>query len=374
MRKVVLINQSSGYLMVDIANAYAEIYEEVTLITGRIQILERPLNSRIKVSKIIVYNKRNSLTRIFTWVWGTVQIFLKLLFKYQKGEILFVTNPPLSYLSALFLHRKYAVLIYDIYPDALKNIGVGEKNIIYKIWVKLNKIIFSKATKIYTLSEGMALKLSQYVNIDSITIIHNWSGSESIKPIPKQENNFIKEHHIEGKFIVLYSGNMGYTHNVEVLTEVAKLLKKEQDIIFVFIGEGKKKEELIKTAKDENLSNCRFLEWQSSEMFPFSLAAADLGAITLNEDTAFLSVPSKTYNLMAAGISLLSISPENSALSDLINKHANGRNFSVDQVTEISEFILYCKDNKDVLKKMSCNSLIASKEYTFENASLYVSP
>lgn len=358
--------------MVDIANAYAEIYEEVTLITGKIEILENPLNPKIKISKIITYNRKSNFARFFSWVWGSLQILSKLIFKYREGEILFVTNPPLAYLSALFLNREYSILIYDIYPDALKNVGITEKNIIYKIWKRLNKRIFQKAKKIYTVSEGMALKLTQYVKEEAITVIHNWSGSENIKPIPKNENTFIRNQNIEDKFIILYSGNMGFTHNVEVIMEVAKSLKDERDIIFLFIGDGKKKDDLIKIATDENLNNCRFLDWQNPETLPFSLAAADIGIVTLNEETAFLSVPSKTYNLMAAGITLLSISPEKSVLSELIEKHSNGRNFTANQISEICKFILYCKNHKDELKKLSYNSFIASKNYTFKNASLYV--
>lgn len=372
MKKIILINQSTGYLMVDIANAYAKTYNDVTLITGQVLTLERPLDSKVKITKIITYNKKNSFTRIFTWIWGTLQILGKLIFKNREGKILFVTNPPLSYLLALFLNRIYSVLVYDIYPDALKNISISERNILYRLWGKLNKSVFRKAEQIYTLSEGMALKLSQYVKREAITVIYNWSGSENIKPIPKNENIFIKSQKIEDMFIILYSGNMGYTHNIEVIMDIAKFLKNERDLIFLFIGDGKKKEKLIKVAKDENLNNCRFLEWQDSEMLPFSLAAADLGVVTLNEETAFLSVPSKTYNLMAAGVALLSISPKNSALSELIDRHTNGRNFTANQVSEICDFILYCKNHKNELKKLSYNSFIASKNYTFKNASHYV--
>lgn len=372
MRKITLINQSTGFLMIDIANAYAEIYEEVTLITGKVEILERSLNSKIRISKIMSYDRKNSFTRFSSWIWGTLQIFIKLAFKYRKEEILFVTNPPLAYLCASFLKREYSILIYDIYPDALKNIGITENNIIYKIWRNLNKSIFRKAKEIFTLSEGMASKLSQYVKEEDITVIYNWSGSENIKLIPKNENLFIKSQKIEDKFIILYSGNMGYTHNIEVIIDIAKSLKNERDLVFLFIGDGKKKNELIKTAKDENLNNCLFLDWQDSKTLPYSLAAADLGVVTLNEETAFLSVPSKTYNLMAAGVALLSISPQKSALSELIKKHSNGCNFTSNQVSEICEFIMYCKNNKEELNKLSYNSLIASKNYTFKNASLYV--
>jgi hypothetical protein len=104
MKRVVLVNQSTGYLMIDIANAYAEVYDEVVLLAGSIKVTERELSDKVKVKKIIAYNRSSSIKRLFTWVWGTIQIFNKLLFKYRKQEVVYVTNPPMAYLSSLWLN------------------------------------------------------------------------------------------------------------------------------------------------------------------------------------------------------------------------------------------------------------------------------
>lgn len=358
--------------MIDIANAFVKEYDEVTLIAGKIEKMERELDARIKVDKIISYRKKNAFGRFYTWVQGTIQIFFKLLIKYRRTDILFVTNPPMAYLIAKIIKNPYSILVYDTYPDALKNIGITEKNIFYKIWSNLNKNIFSNARKIFTLSDGMANNLSLYVSKNLITVIPNWSGSEKIRPIPRKENIFLQNNLFKDDFIVLYSGNMGYTHSIEVIIEVAILLKNEKNVHFLLIGEGKKKTELMKTVDAHSLTNCSFLSWQDADIMPYSLASANLGVVTLNQETAHLSVPSKTYNLLAAGVPLLSVSPEESELSSLIEKYGNGRNFSASQIKEIRDFILYCRDHDDILKQMSEQSLAASKNYTYKNALLYV--
>ena len=372
MKKVVLVNQSSGYLMVDIVNAYAKHYDEVVLLAGSIKVLERPLNEKVRVRHIMSYYRNSSMSRILSWLWGSIQVFFLLLFKYRKFETIFVTNPPFAYLTGLILKRNFSVIVYDTYPDALKNIGISENNPIYTAWEGMNRMIFGKAKNIFTLSESMALQLSEYVPKERITVIPNWSGSTKFGPVSREENPFIADNKLERKFVVLYSGNIGYTHNVEVLTEVAEKLKEETDICFLFIGEGRKKEELVKIAKQKNLDNCRFMTWQSPDILPFSLSAADLGVVTLNDTTAQLSVPSKTYNLMAAGVALLSISPETSELAQLIQDHKNGRNFNAGQTMEIVDFILQCRNNRKELSVMSENSLKASKKYTYSNAELYL--
>ena len=372
MKKVVLVNQSTGYLMIDIVNAYAKHYDEVVLLAGSIRVLERPLNEKVCVRHIMSYNRNSSSRRMVSWLWSSVQVFFLLLFKYRKFETIFVTNPPFAYLTGLILKRNFSVIVYDTYPDALKNIGISERNPIYTVWEGMNRQIFGKAENIFTLSESMALQLSGYVPKKRITVIPNWSGSARFGPVSREENPFIADNELERKFVVLYSGNIGYTHNVEVLTEVAEKLKEETDICFLFIGEGRKKEELVKIAKQKNLDNCRFMTWQSPDILPYSLSAADLGVVTLNDTTAQLSVPSKTYNLMAAGVALLSIAPETSALAQLIQDHKNGINFNAGQTSEIVDFILQCRNNRNELSVMSENSLKASKNYTYSNAELYL--
>lgn len=371
-KNIVLVNQSTGFLMIDIVNAFTKKFGEVILITGNVEKMERDIDTSVKVDKIIKYNKKNAFKRFYTWIWGTAQIFFKLTIKYRKFDVLFVTNPPTAYLMTIVIKNPYSLLIYDTYPDALKNIGISQTNLISRVWGNLNRIIFPKAQSIFTLSKGMAQNLSQYVSIDKIKVIPNWSGSDEIRPIPKEKNRFIQHQTFKDDFIVLYSGNMGYTHSVEVILEVAILLKNEKKLHFVFIGEGKKKTDLIKMAKNNNLSNCSFLPWQDAEMIPFTLSSANLGVVSLNKETAHLSVPSKTYNLMAAGVPLLSISPHDSELSVLIDEYHNGRNFSDDQIVEISEFIIFCQNNPEKLLSMSNQSLVASKNYTYKNALLYL--
>lgn len=372
MKKVVLVNQSTGYLMIDIANAYAEVYDEVVLLAGSIKVTERTLNEKIKIKHIAAYDRSSSLMRLLTWGWASLQIFNKLLFRYRKHELVYVTNPPMAYLSSLLLKNPFSIIVYDTYPDALQNVGIGKGNFIYKWWSKKNRKLFAKAKKIVTLSDGMADCLANYVEREKITVVPNWSSKASFGPVAKSENPFVKEHGLENKFTVMYSGNMGFTHNVETIIEVAKKLSDDERIHFMLIGDGKKKPELQEMSSNYGLKNCTFLDWQPADMLPFSLASADLGVITLNDETAKVSVPSKTYNLLAVGAPLLCIVPEDSELASMVAKYQNGACFQPDQIDEIAAFILGLASDKEKKEAMVNRSLAASKNYTYENAKLYV--
>lgn len=372
MNKIVFINQSTGYLAIDTINAYSTKYENLVLIAGCISETERKLASNVKVEKIVAYDKSSSIKRIFTWIVAFVQIFFLLAFKYRKDEIVYVTNPPISYLSSLILKNPFSVIVYDTYPDALRNIGIKQEHWLYKLWSHWNCKLFKKAKCIYTLSEGMAHQLTTYVERDKIKVIPLWPGSDSFSPIEKDKNPFVKKHCLNDKFVVMYSGNMGYTHNVDTLVEVAGMLKDIDNIHFLFIGDGKKKLKLMEMVKERQLSNCTFLDWQPFEILPYSLASADLGVVTLNDETALTSVPSKTFNLLAVGVPLLCIAPKHSEIARIVAKYQNGLVCPAIKQQRIADFIKRLAIDKDLKKQMSLSSLQASKEFTKENAYLYL--
>ena len=127
-KSVVLINQTTGYLMVDIVNAYVKHYDSVVLIAGTIDEYDRKLSLKVKIEPIIAYSKKTIIRRIFTWGVATIQIFFLLLFKYRNALVVYVTNPPISYFPSLILKNKFVLIEYDIYPDALKTINLSSDN------------------------------------------------------------------------------------------------------------------------------------------------------------------------------------------------------------------------------------------------------
>lgn len=372
INKVVIINQSTGYLTVDIVNAYCKVYKDVTLITGRVEEYERKLSPNVKIYKIISYNKSSIFKRTLTWAIGFVQIFFILLFKFSNVLIVYVTNPPITYFASLLLNNQYIIIVYDIYPDALRNMKISSNTLIYKFWAKINVRLYRNAIRIFTLSGGMKELLKQYVDESLVRVIPNWSSTNSLTPILKKDNPFIQEHGLQGKFVIMYSGNIGYTHNVEIILELARKLKETKEIYFMIIGNGGKKSQLIDLANQYNLSNCTFLDWQPANKMKYSLCAADLSVVTLTEDTAFVSVPSKTYNILSVGSPLLCIAPKKSEIGLLVEKEHCGQCFEKDEVERMICYINRLVEDEEYKASLARNALNAASHYTYENANQYV--
>ncbi len=368
---VVLLNQSSGYLQIDILEALGEKYKNRAIIAGEIRTRDKELPSDVKWHKVIKYNRNSFVRRTFTWLVCTIQMFWIIIWKYRKADLLIVSNPPTATLLPLIIRNSFSLLIYDIYPDSLLQILSNKKSFIIRSWQYLNRVVFKKATKVFTLTDGMKTALSNYVDSSKIHVVPIWSNNNFLKPIPKDDNTFIQKHQLQDMFIVMYSGNIGYTHPVEVIVEVANEVQNP-NIQFMIVGEGEKKALLMEKATDYNLDNIRFLPFQAAEDLPFSLSAADVAFVTLSTESSALSVPSKTYSLFSVGAALLCIASPASELASVIKKYNNGRSYEQGEIEEMKRFIEELALDKAQLKGLKQNSLKASLDYGPENAKQFL--
>ena len=365
---IVFVNQNAGYLMIDIINAHQRQYKKRAFITGKINPRDTPLDAGVKIEKIIAYNRSTAFKRLFTWIWGFVQILVLVKTKYRHADLYIVSNPPFSTLIPLLCKNKFNVLIFDVYPDALVEYKILNKNsFIVRMWRNANKRLYSKAQNIFTLSGGMKALLGQYVPVEKIRVAPVWTDNSFLKPIPRKENPFILKHLLNDKFLVIYSGNLGYTHNPEVLVECARKIKDSR-VVFVIIGEGEKKRLLVERINFYKLENCMLLPWQDISVLPYSLAAADLGVVSLGKEASHLSVPSKTYDLMSVGAPLLCVASEQSELAELVNRYQLGKCFDPSEVDAIVAYIEDLASNKELHASMHSRALIASKDFGSENA------
>lgn len=370
--KVLIVNQNAGYLTIDVVNAFAQTYDEVVVMYGRIKITEREIHPKVKIQKTIAYNRNSTFSRLITWTVSSIHLFLLVAFRYRKYKILYYTNPPMSYFVSMVFNNPFGIVVFDTYPDALQLIGIKSTSLVYKIWANVNRKVFSKAIHIITLSNGMKQQLLKYTSETKVSVVSIWPASLNFKPITKSENRFLEEHGWTSKFIILYSGNMGMGHQIEVLIEVAERVKQNHDIMFLFIGEGSKRKILQEHVQKKQLKNVQFLSWQTPEAMQYSLASADIAVVAVEPEAAHASVPSKTFNYMAVGAPLLCIGSYGSELEDLIIRFENGKFFSSKEVNEITSFVVTMSQDFNLKNTFSNNSFEAAQKINYNLANNYL--
>ena len=375
MKTMLFVNQSSGYLMIDIVNAFVKSgkYDKIELFTGEINIRPSVPDSSVHIIKTIKYNKKNIVTRLFSWVIAFLHLLFVVLKRGMKYELFLVTNPPLTTFIPLFSKKPYSLLIFDLYPDSLFSQGFIKKDsILSRWWCKKNKKIFSNAKHLFTISNDMKKNVAQYVDEDKVTVVSNWAHNEHLLPVKKEDNLFLKNHGLQDKFIVLYSGNMGMSHDIDVIVDVANKLKYRDDINYIFIGNGAKKAIVENKIKKYNLTNCLVLPYQSQEILPYSMGAADISVVTTDVNQTGLSVPSKTYSYLSVGSALLCLADINSELANMVINNEIGGCFDSRKIDDIAIFIANLVDNPRLLNSYKSNSRKLSESFTPENAKKYL--
>lgn len=377
-RKIVVVNQAVNYLTVGITNAFYEKFDDVTLITANVHAQGEELDPAIKIEKINLYHERPASKKALSYVKAMLSIWWLLHTKYRKHEVFFVSAPPMAYLLNLFTFNRFSMLIWDVYPDMLKITGMKETHVVYRIWTWLNRKSFKKAYKLFTIGNRMSDLIARYAERSKIIITPIWSIFQSNQKRPKEGNPFIEAHNLHGKFIVQYSGNIGLSHNVEVMVELAELLVHEKDILFMIIGRGARLPYIERLVREKKLSNCMFLPFQTDEMFPYSLSAADMGVVILDDATSKGSVPSKSYNLMSYGIPSLYIAADDSELKDYSINYGHAGCFSIASLDKAAEFVLEMSRNEVMRNSYIANTEKAAQNFKRGNADriieLYLQP
>ena len=371
-RKIVILNQATNYLTIGFANAFNQRFDRVALITGSVHVQGEELDADIGLSRINRWHERPAWKKGGSYLLALLRMWWLLMTKYRRYEVFFVSVPPMGYLLNLVLPHRFSMVIWDVYPDVFKITGMQESQPVYRVWSALNWHSFRKAWRVFTISETMADSLCKYTDRDRLIVHPIWSIFQENARVQKQNNPFIREHGIEDMFVVQYSGNIGLTHNVEALIDIAELLKEEKHILFQVIGRGPRQPVIERLIEQRSLDKVQMLPFQSDDMFPYSLSAADLGVVILHESVGRGSVPSKAYNLMSFGIPSLYIAAPGSELARYASDYEHARCFSASELDDIASFIRKISFDKGMQEEMRRQAEKAATNFRRGNADLFV--
>ncbi len=246
-----------------------------------------------------------------------------------KPEVMLSFSPPLPLgISAWVLSRVWRVpwILYvgDIYPEIAIVTGLLRNRAAISLFLTLERFLYRKADHIEVISEGFRENLqNKGVPPEKLSVIPMWADPDVIRPLPK-ENNFRQENGLSGKFVVMHAGNFGVNNSLEDLVEAADLLKADDGIRFVMVGEGEKKEEICNQVAQRKLKNVLFLPYQPRSAYETMLAAADVGLISLNPEAHYTSFPSKTLNIMASERAILAVVDDKSEIAWLVRNYNCG--------------------------------------------------
>jgi putative colanic acid biosynthesis glycosyltransferase WcaI len=240
----------------------------------------------------------------------------------HRGVDLYITqtNPPLIVptlaMVAALRGKPFVIIAQDLFPEAVFASGLAAAGSLPgKSLRRLFGWAYRRASAVVALGAFMRRRiLEKGVSPQRVHTISNWATGDT-RRISASENPLRTEWGLRDRFVLLYSGNMGVSHEFETLLGgVQRAAAAGADLVVVFIGGGVRLPEVRALVASLGLSErVVFRNFVPADVLPLSLGVADLALVTLRAGFEGVVVPSKLLGYMARGIPVLYVGPDSDA-------------------------------------------------------------
>jgi glycosyltransferase involved in cell wall biosynthesis len=389
--RVLLISQyyppesgSSSMKMSELAEGLVNKGHSVTVVTGfpnypKGKIFENYRRSILKTEKMngvriirvplivpkiranFIHRMLNHTSFMLTSIYGGLVA--------EEPDLIYYYSPPLFLgFSAWILGKIYRVPtiveINDLWPQAPIELGILKNKFIVKLAEKFEKFVYNNTKHLFFYSRTMRNQVVKKGIPKNKTEIHPlWISTKEFSPVsPAEVNKIKKKYKLDGKFSLMYAGLIGLPQGLDIIIEVATMLKDNRDIVFVLVGGGPEEGRIKKESKRAGLENIRFIPFQPKEEIPAFLSAADVLFAHLNPAPFRKgTIPGKILAYMSMGKPLL-VAVEGET-TDLVNRSNSGLITRPRDPKSIAESLKTLYNKKNMRKEMGRNA----RKYAIEN-------
>lgn len=277
----------------------------------------------------------------------------------KRPDIIYATSPQLfqgvtGYILSRIHRAKFVFEVRDLWVDFAELLGQFKNKRLLNLARKLERFLYNKSDHIIVVTHGYKKRLiEQGIPPEKITVVPNGVDPSKVTPLC-QSINIKKQHSIEGKFLVLYAGNIGAAQGLGTILTAAEHLKDDPSIVFMFIGEGVEKQQLMDFAKSKQLTNVIFLDSKRKEELANYYRAADIGIVSLKKHPLFnITIPSKIFDYMSMSTPIL-IGVDGEA-RDIVEKHRAGYYFEPEDAKDFVRVLKHAQSQPDQLNKIREN-------------------
>src|SRR5690554_2415592 len=309
----------------------------------------------------------------FKFLWFATFRLLKL-----KGDVVLATSTPLT-IGIPALNKKwfgktpFIFEVRDVWPEAVIAIGAIKNKWLQKLLYRLEKLIYKNAIAIVPPSTDMqksiVFRYPQFKNKTNIVI-------ENIAEINRFQSNskavdLEKTIGFQPRFSVLYAGTFGKVNGIHKVIELAeKTLKLDDELVYILIGSGAEKKNIVQLAKDRGVNgkNVFILNPISKSELPLWYNAVSMGSsFVIDIPELWANSANKFFDTLAAGKPVL-INHEGWQ-AEAIRKHNVGYVLSFEITEEVAkEFVEYTKNENLAHEQKKSALKLAKKKYSLEVA------
>lgn len=261
-----------------------------------------------------------------------------------------------------FKKSKMIYVIQDYNPEQTMAVGYSSNGMVLKAMMAADKFSCRMADKVVVVGRDMVETMKKRFSkgrVPETVFINNWMSGEDAHPLPSDDQRiaaFKKKYGLEGKFVIMYSGNIGLFYDLENLFKVVEQFKDNDEVVFPFIGEGSLKKNLEEYAKEHGMKNVVFIPYQDKKDISYSLGSADVHWIVNAKGIKGVSCPSKLYGILSVAKPSLAVLEEGSEAREIIETTKSGFAVSPNDYdgvrTLIEKYIELWKADPEELSRM----------------------
>ena len=378
----------SGPIFTALCEDLVTLGYDVTVITGVPNYNVSEIEPKYR-GKLFFKETRNGVHLIRTYVYlvpkkalwrrllyhGSFNILALLAeMRLKKPDIILADAPtllsglPLLW-GSVFRKIPFIYIIQDIYPDVLSRLGYLKNPRVLKLIGDVEKFFYRRAKKVTVISEGFRQNLLRKgVPDEKISITPITADIDFIHPLPK-ESTLRAKWGLDGKFVVLYAGNLGLSQGLETVIDAARQLSNCPEIQFVLVGAGATQSHLQAMAEQLHLENIKFFPFQPREDVPLVYSIADVSLVCLKPEIVVESVPSKTYTIMASQRPIIAAVDASSEVGRLLREVNCGWSTPPGDSTALAQAILKLSQDQSQQDLMAKNG----RAYVVANYSRQIS-
>jgi colanic acid biosynthesis glycosyl transferase WcaI len=223
-------------------------------------------------------------------------------------DVIIATSPQLlvalsGWWLAFWKRVPFVFEVRDLWPESLVAVGAaGEGSLLHRTLGAIAGFLYRRAERIVVVTRAFKDHLMRHWKIPAarISIVENGVETDLFRPDPAALETR-RQLHLEDRFLICYIGTMGNAHGLKTLIAAAEELQTTlPKAMFLLIGEGAEKDQIVKLAAERHLANILFLDQQPRESIPAYVSAADLCLVMLKKTELFKTViPTKLLEYMA---------------------------------------------------------------------------
>ncbi len=324
--------KSSG-MYLDMAQKFAADGHQVTIIAGSDgeTTFKEEFGMRVlRVHSQPVLYVKNLIKKgigMATLPWYFKRAYMRYL-KSEKFDWIVMPTPPITLIDVVkYIKKRSGAKLYmvlrDIHPQSSASLGEIKYKWMVNYLYRRSDLGYRLSDIVGCMSPANITFIQKEHNIPATTrctVLYNWMNYQ-----PYEEEDFSElriKYNLEGKFLVLFGGNLGLGQCVENIADLASHYLNDDNIRFVVIGKGVKKDALQQMAEEQNLTNMIFMDFMPRADYLRFVKSADLGLISIHGNNAAPTCPSKAVSYMSLKIPILALINKNNDYGQILEEKA----------------------------------------------------